>query len=235
MINLKDALTSPIGKKVINGLSAIGAVVFVIAHLGGNLSIFGGEGALHAYAEKLHHLFGGIALPFLEAGLIGVFVLHIASAIAVTIENKKARSQDYEASRQTKGGPSNWGFASNKMIISGLILLVFMIIHLLQFRLRYLWDAAYSSEDYYHNLWSMLQVTFAGPNGLIWTIFYCGVMVFLGFHMRHGVWSMFQSIGAMKTSWKKPVSAIALILAVLVAVGFFVLPIYMFATMAPPA
>ena len=104
MISLKEALTSPIGKKVINALSAIGAVVFVIGHAGGNLTLLGGEGAFNAYAEKLHAL--GILLPIAEVGLVAVFLLHIISALAVTKDNNAASSKDYEASRETKGGPS---------------------------------------------------------------------------------------------------------------------------------
>jgi succinate dehydrogenase / fumarate reductase cytochrome b subunit len=229
MISFKEALTSPIGKKVINALSAIGAVIFVIGHAGGNLTLLGGEGAFNAYAEKLHHL--GILLPIAEIGLVAVFLLHIVSALIVTKDNQSARSQDYEANRKTKGGPSQWSFASTKMIVSGLILLAFLIVHLIQFRFIEYWSPNYGA-DYYHDLYAIVYTTFQSE---AWTVGYMAVMVFLGFHLRHGVWSMFQSLGIMNSGWKKTFTGLALIVALLVSVTFFILPPYMYFLAPAPA
>ena len=229
MIKIKDALTSSLGKKILNALTAIGAVLFVVVHLAGNLTIYGGAEALNGYAEKLHAL--GPLLPVLEIGLLAVFVVHIVTAIMLTVENSGARSEDYVASRSSKKGPSNWSFASVRMIISGLVLLVFLGIHVAQFRLAPYWQEGVDHE-YYHNLYDMVWTTFQDP---VWVGAYTVAMVFLGFHLRHGVWSMLQSVGAMNSRWSKTIYSVAFIVAILVAVGFLMLPVsvYMQWTPAP--
>lgn len=230
MIKLKEALTSSIGKKIINGLTAFGLVAFIIVHLVGNLTLFAGADAFNAYAAKLHSL--GVGLYVLEIGLVLVFLFHIGTGISVTLENSSARSSDYRSGQKSKGGPSNFSFASVRMIVSGLILLMFLGIHLLQFRLRpFISDNPdYSHEEYYKHLYTMVDNAFADP---VWVATYCLVMVFLGFHLRHGVWSMFQSIGAMNSRWKKSVYGVAFIVGLLLAIGFFVLPLSMYFDWAP--
>ncbi len=243
MVSWKQVLTSSVGKKILNGLSAIGAVLFVFAHLGGNLTLLGGQAAFNDYAAKLHAL--GPLLYVLEFGLIGVFLLHIVTSLAVTAESSDTRSTDYEASQSSKGGPSNYGFASNYMIISGLFLLVFMIVHLVQFRFRHwwtdtigqgAWDIGITGSDYYKHLYATVDWTFApaNPLGEFWVLFYCGVMLFLGFHARHGIWSMLQTVGAMNKRWKTGIYGAALVLGLALAVGFFWLPIHMYVFSPPP-
>lgn len=220
MINLKDALTSSVGRKILNALAAIGLVVFVILHLAGNLTLIAGQQAFNDYAAKLHAL--GPFLYVLEAGLLFVIILHVVTSVQLWAKNSTSRSREYEYSQQSKEGPSNYSLSSTNMIASGLILLAFLVLHILQFRLRYLWDAQYTPENYYKNLYTMVETAFANP---VWVGVYCGAMVFLGFHLRHGVWSMFQSIGAMNSRWKSSVYGLALIVALLLAVGFFILPL----------
>jgi succinate dehydrogenase / fumarate reductase cytochrome b subunit len=244
MLSWKRVLTSSVGKKIFNGLSALGAVVFVFAHLGGNLTLLGGAEAFNDYAAKLHAL--GPLLYVLEFGLIGVFLLHIVTSISVTLESSDTRGEGYEANQTSKGGPSNYGLASTKMIVSGLFLLVFTVVHLAQFRLRHwwsdtigqgAWDIAINGSNYYKHLYAMVDWTFApeNPLGLFWVVFYCGVMVFLGLHARHGIWSMLQTIGAMNKRWKSGLYSVAFVLGVALAVGFFWLPIHMYFFSAPPA
>lgn len=230
MIKIKDALTSSLGKKILNALTAIGAVLFVIVHLAGNLTIYGGAEALNGYAAKLHAL--GPLLPVLEIGLLAVFVIHIVTAIMLTVENSGARSEDYVASRSSKKGPSKWSFASVRMIISGLVLLVFLGIHVAQFRLAPYWKEGVGA-DYYKHLYTDVWTAFQDP---VWVGAYTIAMVFLGFHLRHGIWSMLQSVGAMNSRWSKTIYAAAFVIAVLLAVGFLMLPVSVFMgwTPAPP-
>lgn len=239
MINLKDALTSSIGKKILNGLTAIGLVLFIIGHLGGNLTLMVSPEAFNSYAEKLHGL--GFLLYIVEFGLLAIIVVHAVTGISAAIQNAGARSQGYRSSQSSKGGPSNYGISSLNMIISGLVLLMFLVIHLIQFRLRPYWDAKYSSEDYYKHLYEMVHTAFTDTMPLfgfdfpVWVFVYCGTMVFLGFHLRHGIWSMFQSIGAMNARWKATMTTVALVLGVLIAVGFFFLPIGIYLEWIPYA
>lgn len=230
-MKLTKALTSSIGRKIINALSAVGLVVFVIVHLAGNLTVFGGADAFNDYGAKLHSL--GWILTLLEVGLLTVFGLHIWSSIAITLENKKARSQDYVASRTSKGGPSNWSASSIYMIVSGLFLLTFVVIHVLQFRFAELtWVsqeggavAATTMVNGHEarNLYGFMEQIFADWR---WLLFYEASMIFLALHLRHGLWSWLQSLGAMASGYKKVTYSAAAVISVLLAVGFLALPLF---------
>jgi len=227
MLKFKDVIFSSIGRKFLNGITAVALVIFVIGHLGGNLTLLIGPEAFNSYAEKLHSL-GGL-LYVAEVLLLLAIVVHAGVAVKLSVENSRGRSQGYRAGQQSKDGPSNYNLSSTTMIVSGLVLLAFLFLHLIQFRLRPYWDDAVSHE-YYHELYQLVDQAFAQP---IWVVTYSVVMLFLGFHLRHGVWSMLQTIGAMNNRWKQSVYGFALLAAVVLAVGFLILPVGMYFDVFP--
>jgi len=120
-------LKSPVGKKIVNAVTGLGLVIFVIGHVSGNLSLFSGSDAYNEYAHFLMSL--GPLLYVIEAGLVVFFVFHIVSGINVWRSKKKARSTGYDR-YESAGKPSMQTSSSRTMIITGLILLVFLVIHL---------------------------------------------------------------------------------------------------------
>src|SRR5262249_38512692 len=120
-----------VGKKLLNGLTGVLLLLFIVAHLAGNLTIFFGKDALNAYAATTHSL--GPILIVIELGLGAVFLLHAVSAINVWLDNRRARQSRYVVKR-SKGASSKQTIASRTMIVTGTVLLVFLIIHLKQFR-----------------------------------------------------------------------------------------------------
>jgi succinate dehydrogenase / fumarate reductase cytochrome b subunit len=228
MLNLKDVLTSSIGKKVLNGLTAVALVFFVIGHLGGNLTLLISPEAFNGYAAKLHSL-GGL-LYVIEILLLTVIVVHAGLGITLAIQNSEGRTDEYRASQKSKGGPSNYNLSSTTMIISGVVLLFFLILHIIQFRLAPYWRGdewkqevgLEAGVEYYEVLYAMVDHAFAQP---IWVVTYSVVMLFLGLHLRHGIWSMLQTIGAMNNRWKKSIYGLALVLAIILGAGFLILPV----------
>lgn len=223
-------LTSSVGKKLLNGLTGVLLLAFIVAHLAGNLTIFVGQDALNAYASVTHSL-GGLLIA-IEIALAAVFLLHAVSAIAVWRENRAARSSRY-AVVATKGGPSKQTLASRSMIVTGIVLLVFLVIHLWQFRFGPDYRTDLHGKEVW-DLWRIVVETFAEP---LWVAFYVGVMVLLGFHLRHGFWSAFQTLGALGPGLRPFAFSAALVFAVAIAAGFLALPIYvyLFATASLPA
>ena len=229
MIPLKRALTSPTGRKFVMSISGIALVLFVIVHLLGNLTLYipdGGE-AFNRYAATFEGL--GPLLYVIELGLLAVIVIHIAWGITTSIKNRNARPDNYSEGVKSKGGPSNLSLASKNMIVSGVVLGVFLVVHIWHFRVQkiFLDEKVEIDGQEYTDLYSLVHQAFVDP---FWVAFYMISMVFLGFHFRHGFWSAMQSLGAIKPEWSKQIYASGFVLAVVLAVGFMGIPLYIFLT-----
>jgi len=223
-------LRSSIGKKLLNGLTGVLLLLFIVAHLAGNLTIFVGKDALNGYAAATHSL--GALLIVIELGLAGLFLAHAVSAISVWRDNRAARDTRYVVSK-SKGAQSKQTLASRTMIVTGLVLLAFLILHLWQFRFGP--DHRTALPGHAGDVWDLHRIvvdTFKDP---IWTGLYVAVMVLLGFHLRHGFWSAFQSIGALNPKLRPLAFSAGLIFAIVIAVGFLVLPIFVYLAPDPNA
>lgn len=227
MIPLKRSITSSVGRKFLMAASGICLILFVTIHLAGNLSLYLPEGsAFNAYAAKLEHLSG--LLYVAEAGLAAVFLLHFVTAIQVTLANRRARGQPYARGLKSKGGESKANVSSRYMIVSGLILLAFLVFHLWQFKFGPSEEAGYvaklEGEDV-RDLYRLVVEVFQRPLNVA---LYVGVMLFLGLHVRHGFWSAFQSLGATNPRYSKPLYAVGVAVAVLLAAGFLFIPLWVY-------
>jgi succinate dehydrogenase / fumarate reductase cytochrome b subunit len=226
MIPLSKALSSTVGKKVILGLTGLALIVFVIIHLLGNLSLYRADGTtFNLYAHTLDSY--GILLTFAEVGLLLTFLVHIVFALMVTQRNRAARPIAYQAT-SSKGGKSLSNISSRNMIITGLVLLAFLALHVWQFRFGSGKSTGYVTEIKgveVEDLHRLVHETFTNP---LFVTIYVGAMLFLGLHLRHGFWSAFQSLGAMNTRLTKPVYALGVALAVLLAAGFLFIPIWIY-------
>ncbi|MEW6269801.1 MAG: succinate dehydrogenase cytochrome b subunit [Thermodesulfobacteriota bacterium] len=223
---------SSVGKKLLNGLTGVLLLVFIVGHLAGNLTIFAGKDALNGYAAVTHSL-GGLLIA-VELALGAVFLLHAVSAITVWRDNRRARDARYTVAR-SKGAASKQTIASRSMIVTGLVLLVFLVIHLWQFRFGPGEAQGYVADLNGQEVWDLHRIvveTFKQP---AWVAFYMTVMVLLGFHLRHGFWSAFQSIGALGPRVRPFAFSAGLVFAIVIAVGFFVLPLYVYLFTPLPA
>jgi succinate dehydrogenase / fumarate reductase cytochrome b subunit len=227
MIPLKQVLTSTVGRKFAMALTGAGLVVFVILHLLGNLQFFStNPDPINAYGAKFKEL--GPLFYVIEWGLFGAIALHVALGAMLWKKSNDARDSRY-AVAETKGGNSRWNLSSGHMLALGVVLGIFIVIHVLQF--RYQFFARLAGREYVtmldgkqvDDLHRLVGDTFQSWG---WVFFYMGVMVFLGFHLRHGIWSMFQSLGAMPAAYSNLIHAAAAVVAVLLAAGFLLLPLY---------
>jgi len=226
MLTWKKAFSSTVGRKFLMGLSGLLLVGFIFAHLAGNLTLLvpGGE-AFNLYAKKLSDL--GPLLYVMEVGLIFVFLLHIVSGVRLKIENKGARTQGYRSTR-SKGGPSKSNVASINMIVTGVIILVFLVVHIWQFKFGPGMDDGYIAlvdGKKGRDLYRLVAETFSNP---LWAGFYVFIMSLLGMHLRHGFWSAFQSLGLAYPRYSKPIYLLAMLIAAATALGFIILPLYLY-------
>jgi succinate dehydrogenase / fumarate reductase cytochrome b subunit len=223
-------LRSSVGKKLLNGLTGVLLLAFIVAHLAGNLTIFVGKDALNAYAATTHAL-GGLLIA-IELGLAAVFLAHAVSAISVWLDNRRARGSRYVMAK-SKGAQSKQTIASRTMIWTGVVLLVFLVVHLWQFRFGP--DYRTTLAGHPGEVWDLHRIvveTFKDP---MWVGIYVAVMVLLGFHLRHGFWSAFQSIGALNPRVRPVMFSLGVVFALVIAIGFVLLPVFVYLSPDPNA
>ncbi len=201
---------STIGKKWIVALSGLVLVGFVIGHLVGNLQIFLPPAYINAYAANLKAL--GPLLWAIRLGLFVFFVLHVVNTIQLRQRSAEARPERYAVERKKRATK-----ASLTMIVSGLILLAFIIFHLLHFTLTAIPTANVHVMEPFtggerHDVYKMVVGGFQNPAV---SIFYLISMGLLCLHLSHGFQSVFQTLG-LRTAKLGP-----LLNGVSIALGWF--------------
>jgi len=212
-------LNSSVGKKYLMAITGLIWAGFVFAHMAGNLLLFLGPDAYNSYG---HALTSGKIIFVVEAVLIFSFLSHVYCAISLTIENKKARGGNgYSVIAKGEKGAS---LASRTMAIHGSIILIFLISHILTFKLGANYETTVNGAPM-RDLYRLIVEVFHQPLYLVWYII---SLILLGFHLSHGVASMFQSFGVLSRSLKQNTKKWSITYAVIVALGFLSQPIYIF-------
>jgi succinate dehydrogenase / fumarate reductase cytochrome b subunit len=219
---------SSIGRKYVVAITGLILVGFIAGHLAGNLLVFKGREAFNDYAEFLHSVGHGMLIWGARAVLLVAVLLHIFATISLTRENKAARiPYAYQATIQAPK-------SSLIMIWTGLTLLAFIILHLMQFTFKagsdystYLEYPKAAASGFTEPLsrpdaWKMVIVGFSS-----WpvVIFYIIAMSLLCSHVSHGVGAMFQTLGLRSKKAAPIVSFISRSFATVVLIGFISIPI----------
>lgn len=208
---------SSIGKKTVMAITGLIGIGYLILHMTGNLKIFQGREHFNQYAEFLRTI-GGPVIP--ERGLLWVIRLVLLAAIALHV------TAAYQLTRMDLAGrpvryaklrPVQQSFASRTMRWGGVILLLFVIYHLLHFTIGAV-HPTFVRGDAYRNVISGFQVWWV-------TIFYIAAMVALGFHLYHGFWSMFQTLGLNNAAYTALLRGLSVLVALGISVGFVAVPI----------
>jgi succinate dehydrogenase / fumarate reductase cytochrome b subunit len=200
------------GKKAVMAVTGVILFLFVVGHLLGNLQVFDGPDRLNAYSHFLKNL--GELLWLIRGVLILCVVLHIVATVQLALRNQKARPVGYKVKKSV-----NSNYADRTMYWSGPIVLAFVIFHLLQFTAGYIHpEARFVEGEVYQNVVSGFSVWWVS----LWYIF---SLILLGFHLRHGLWSMFQSLGMNHPRHTPVLQQAALWIAILITAGYISIPI----------
>jgi succinate dehydrogenase / fumarate reductase cytochrome b subunit len=219
-MDLKQALSSSIGSKLLIALTGWALAVFLIAHLAGNLLFIAGPDAFNEYSHKL------ISNPLVyvaEFGLVVIFLIHAFQAVSMFVGSTAARPDRYVVRTwaKTKNPRSRKSLASTTMIVTGTILLLFVVTHLITFK----FGTYYETADGMRDLYRLQLEVFSNPS---YVAFYLLAMGVVFFHLWHGIASAAQSFGIDSPQWTPRILAIGRGLAVVLGLGFAVLPIYTF-------
>jgi succinate dehydrogenase / fumarate reductase cytochrome b subunit len=203
---------STVGKKIVMAVTGVILFGFVIAHLLGNLQVFEGPAKINAYGAFLHSI-GELLWPARIVLLICI-ALHITATVQLALRKRAARPVAYARKQSV-----NSSYASRTMYWSGPIVLAFIIFHLLHLTAGYIHPgAAYIPGDVYHNVVSGFQVWWVSA----WYIF---SICLLGLHLRHGLWSMFQSVGIHQPQHTARLKVAAAAIAIVIVLGYISIPI----------
>ena len=214
------ALSSSVGSKFLIAFTGLSLLLFLVAHLGGNLLFLLGPDAFNQYSHKL------ISNPLIyvaEGGLLAVFLVHVLKTTSRFAFNLAARRDRYavRAWARTKNPKSRKSLSSTTMILSGTLTLLFVITHLVTFK----FGSYYETSNGLRDLYRLELEVFQRP---AYVAFYLVCMSVILFHLWHGVSSAAQSFGVNSPRWTPRIVMLGRVLAVLIAGGFFLIPLYAF-------
>lgn len=220
MATLWKFISSSVGTKVIIALSGLALFGYLILHLIGNLFLFLGREALNGWGHTL--ISNPLVIPA-EIGLALIFLIHTYKAVVMWWTNRQARPQGY-TEKTWAGHTSRKNVGSATMIWTGAIVFAFVVIHVAAFK----YGAFYEPPEFepgVRDLYQLVVGTFLNPG---WAAFYVAVMLLIGTHLRHGIASAFQSIGADGPRFTPAIAGLGVVLAIVIAGGFAFIPIWVY-------
>lgn len=206
------SFTYSVGKKIIMSLTGLFLVAFVIEHVAANFLLFANDGgkAYNAYSHFMSH---NIFIRIIEIFLFAAFIFHAVDGIIVWRQNKRARPHGYVSDKPSPG--TFW--TSRNMIITGSLVLLFLIVHLASFFIPYRFT------DGVPNLYERVAEEFKNP---FFTGFYVFSMIMLALHLHHGFASAFQTIGFRSPKYYPTIRFLSIFLSVIICAGFASQPLY---------
>lgn len=212
----KVAKTNSVVKKVVMAVTGIIMLLFLIAHMVGNLKAFAGAATYNDYSEWLR-TFGEPALPYrtflttLEVILLASVLAHMWAALSLWRQARRARPERYVRKKHVAQS-----YASRTMRWGGVIIALYIVWHLLDMTVGAVNPAGRDSTPYERLIASM-------SNPWI-TAFYVLALVLLGFHIRHGIWSATQTLGQSNRRRERTVNAFAVVFSVVLIGGYLIVP-----------
>jgi len=235
MKKLLSTFSYSIGKKMIMGLTGLFLIVFLVVHLIGNLQLLVGPKPFNEYAEFMGT---NPLIRVSEFILFGGLIFHIVDGLMLAVQNKRARPVGYAVS----SGSKNASWFSKNMAVTGSILLIFLILHLISFfvKARFGMDVSFGADvskysgpwvadpqwgvgaGHDFSMWHKNALLFSIP---WYSILYIVSMVVIMMHLLHGFQSAFQSLGLNHSKYTPIIKALGYGYAVLVPAGYALIPI----------
>lgn len=214
-----DFLKSTVGRKYIMGLTGLVWMGFVFTHMAGNMLLLFSADSYNAYGHAI--VSNKLLLYSAEVVLLLALIVHVVTAISLTIDNRAAKKNRYAVQ---PSGTKSTSWASRNMGLQGSLILFFIINHLITFKYGVVYETTVDGVQM-RDLSRMLFEVFAQPGYVIW---YVICLIILMFHLSHGVHSIFQSFGFLERKMQAGLKTFAWIYALVVVGGFLSQPLYVF-------
>ena len=205
---LTNTLGTSVGKKLMMAITGLCFCGFLAAHLAGNLTIYTGKDVFNSYAEHLHSL--GPLLTLAEIGLLFFATVHILTGAILFYQNIKARPVRYSVNKRAGGRT----LGSATMPYTGVILLLFIIFHLLNFHFV---------DKTNTTVFQIVSSSFAKPG---YVFIYTFATIVAAIHVSHGLWSACQTLGATHSKYSPFIRGASIVFGLIVGIGFGFIPVY---------
>ena len=248
-------LNTAVGKKIVMALTGLALCFYLVTHLAGNLVLLMGDQKFNAYAHTLTSL---PIIPIIELGLLAIFLIHIYDAVKVSVENRKARPVGYESKvwARNKSKKSRKSAASSTMMWSGIVILVFTVLHILHFKYGTFYPVesqsqshsivvgtgtstvastdAKSPQEAHAEVRDLAYLVISEFKKPLVMLLYVAAMIALGLHLYHAFWSAFQSLGVSNTRYTAMLRTVGQVFTLVIAGGFIFLPLWVFFAFPAP-
>lgn len=221
MSTFRRVFSSSVGTKLLIGLTGLALFGYLILHVAGNALILAGPDTFNEYA---HALISNPLIPPIEIGLLGIFLIHVYKAGTNYLANRAARPVRY-VTKASAGHTSRKSLASSTMIWSGLVMFLFIFVHVKQFKYGAWYQTA--GDAAVRDLARTEFEVFSHP---LWVAFYVVCTLIVGLHLRHGISSGFQSIGFDHPVYTRRLTAWGIAFAVIIGGGLAFIPIWVYLT-----
>jgi len=221
MSTFRRAFSSSVGTKLLMGLTGLALFAYLILHLIGNALILAGPETFNQYSHRL--VSNPLVIP-IEIGLLAIFLLHVYKAFTNYLANRTARPVGYKMKKFARH-TSRKSVASSTMIWSGIVIALFVMVHVKQFK----YGAWYQTlgENPVRDLARTEFEVFSHP---IWVSFYFVATLIVGLHLRHGIASSFQSLGIDHPLYTRRLTIWGIIFAVIIGGGLACIPVWVYLT-----
>ncbi|MDH3322069.1 MAG: succinate dehydrogenase cytochrome b subunit [Flavobacteriaceae bacterium] len=203
--------SSSLGRKIVMSLSGFFLIIFLLVHLGINLTLFAGADTFNAAS---HFMATNPLIQVMQYVLAAGFIFHIVMGIKLELQNRASRPVKYAKNNAA----ANSGWASRNMIVTGILVLLFLVLHLKDFFVPIKFGEV-------HDDFQLVTELFKNP---MYVILYVIAFVLLGIHLSHGFQSAFTSIGARAPKYLKCIKNTGMAFSYFIALGFSVIAIYFY-------
>lgn len=212
MSNPVSLYSSSVGQKFLVGLTGLFLCSFLVVHLSGNLLLFKNDGG-KAFEEYSEYMSTNPGIRLMELVLAAGFVGHIFMGVRVWLNNRRARPERYEMNRPSE----NSSLASRLMFVTGSIVFVFLVVHLRTFFVPSRFPGSVKPS-----MFGLVREAFSSP---VYDVFYFVSLFFLGFHLRQGFESAFQTFG-LRPGLRGIIEWVAVLFWLVIPIGYATMPLY---------
>jgi len=216
---------STVAKKIFLAVTGLCLAGFLMVHLAGNFLLYVGADAFNLYAHTLMSMCS--LLYVAEIVLAGIFAIHLCLAVYIQIVNWRARPERYKKTNY-QGKPSRITISSRTMIWSGLIIIIFTVIHVITFKYGPGIEEGYVTNlngEEVRDLYRLVAESF-GKEYYVFS--YLAVMVVLGYHLKHAIWSAIHTLGLTNPSLLPAIYFLSTVASVAFGAGFFLIPVWFY-------